>query len=456
MANGFVDLGIKQAVAEIAAGRMRVSDVARICVEQVGAWEGAVDAWVAFDAERLMVKAEAVDGKPPAGSLHGMPIGVKDIFNTRDFPTEMGSPIWKGFTPGNDARSVFHLLREGAIVPGKTTTAEFAVHALSATRNPYDATRTPGTSSSGSAVSVAVGMVPASLGTQTAGSIVRPASFCGIYGFKPSFGLIPRTGMLKTTDSLDTIGYFVSHAEDISVMLDALRVRGADYPIVDSAFGDTTGGLPPHKGNWRVGIAKGAYLDHAEGYAKDALAAWVDKLSATPGIEVVDADWSREVDAAHDIHATIYDTSLAYYFKEESAHGELVSPIMNELIARGREVGIEAYRSALYEQEELIKKIDRRFDEVDFVVTLSTAGVAPPREEVERPDSALIWTLLHLPALSAPVFQDASGLPFGLQIVGRRYSDQRMMQFVDDLVAKGLLPAKSRFPASVAQVAVSA
>ena len=142
--------------------------------------------------------------------LNGIPFGIKDIFNTQVMPTTMGSPIWAGFVAGNNARSVDSILRKGALSFGKTITAEFAVHALNATLNPYDVSKTPGTSSSGSAVAVALGIVPFALGTQTAGSIIRPASFCGVWGFKPSFGLIPRTGVLKTTDSLDTVGFSIN------------------------------------------------------------------------------------------------------------------------------------------------------------------------------------------------------------------------------------------------------
>src|SRR3990167_8157472 len=187
--------------------------------------------------------------------LECIPVGVKDIYNTADFPTQMGSPLWKDFTPGNDARAVYHLKRQGANIVGKTVTAEFAVHALDKTLNPYDATRTPGTSSSGSAVAVSMGMVPAATGTQTAGSIVRPASFCGVYGCKPSFGTIPRTGMLKTTDSLDQIGFFTVHAEDLRRLFDSMRVKGENYPISNAALADES--RQKSKGDkWRVGFAR--------------------------------------------------------------------------------------------------------------------------------------------------------------------------------------------------------
>ena len=156
--------------------------------------------------------------------LENIPFGVKDIFNTCDFPTQMGSDLWAGFQPGNDARVVDSVLKQGALLVGKTATAEFAVHSLGLTRNPHDLTRTPGTSSSGSAAAVSAGIIPFALATQTAGSIKRPSSYCGVWGFKPSFGLIPRTGVLKTTDTLDTIGFITSHALNLRPLLDVLRL----------------------------------------------------------------------------------------------------------------------------------------------------------------------------------------------------------------------------------------
>jgi Asp-tRNA(Asn)/Glu-tRNA(Gln) amidotransferase A subunit family amidase len=168
----------------------------------------------------------------------------------------MGSAIWKDFMPGNDSRCVDSLKKSGAIIGGKTVTAEFAVHSLNETLNPHDIKLTPGTSSSGSAVAVLLGIFPVAIGTQTAGSIIRPASFCGVYGFKPSFGIIPRTGMLKTTDSLDTIGFFVSHQKNMRIVLDAIRVHGSNYPYSFEPFSDKKRQEKGKSERWRVGFVK--------------------------------------------------------------------------------------------------------------------------------------------------------------------------------------------------------
>lgn len=204
----FKDNSIGELIAKFARKELHPSDAYAAALENIRELDPKYFAWVAYgdDAavERIKLEEETF-GVDPDRLLEGIPVGVKDIYNTAEFPTQMGSPLWKDFTPGNDARAVYHLKRQGANVVGKTVTAEFAVHALNETLNPFDAERTPGTSSSGSAVAVSLGMVPVATGTQTAGSIVRPASFCNVYGCKPSFGTIPRTGMLKTTDSLDQV-----------------------------------------------------------------------------------------------------------------------------------------------------------------------------------------------------------------------------------------------------------
>ncbi len=437
--------------------------IARHCIEQVQALDGSAHAWVGFNGEALLKAAQTTALRlaqgEPLRPLEAMPVGVKDIFNTTDFPTQMGSPLWAGFTPGNDARAVFNLKRAGGRVPGKTETAEFAVHTLGQTINPWAPDRTPGTSSSGSAVAVALGMVPAALGTQTAGSIVRPASFCGVWGMKPSFGLIPRTGMLKTTDSLDTVGFFASHAADLGRLLDGLRVHGRDFPISDRAFNDTARQAAPTDRPWRVGVVRPHVWAQAPAYAQQALQQWVDRLNADERFEVVDATLPPEMADSHAVHATIYNRALAYYFQAEFQKAELVSPVMNGLIEAGQRTSPAEYAQALDRQVELSRAMEQFTRGYDVLVTLSTAGEAPPRHVEELPDSALMWTLTQLPAISAPVFKSPAGLPFGLQLVARRYNDPLLLKFVAEAIARGHLPATShlqRYGADTVAVAHTA
>lgn len=445
--------GVDQLRAGYARGDFTPVDAAQACREAVARHEFDVHAWVKFDGELLQQAAAATAERiaknvkvgEPLRALEGVPVGVKDIFNTAEFPTQMGSPLWSGFTPGNDARAVFHLKRAGALIPGKTVTAEFAVHTLGKTLNPWAPERTPGTSSSGSAVAVAMGMVPVALGTQTAGSIVRPASFTGVWGMKPSFGLIPRTGMLKTTDSLDTVGFFVGHAEDLGPVLDALRVDGRDYPLSHAAFADAQRQAAPKDRPWRVALLRPAVWSHAPAYARQAMEGWAWLAQRTFGrrIEIFEPELPYELAECHRVHATIYNRALAYYFKAEHERAELVSPVMKALIEAGQRITPAEYEQALQRQVELARITERFMRGFDVAVTLSTAGEAPLRHVEEAPDSALMWTLAQLPAVSAPVFRSPRGLPFGLQLVARRYNDPLLLRFVAEAVRAGLLPATS-------------
>ncbi len=433
---------LHQAIASL---RITPADIAEHCIERVSRLEGALGAWAGFDPHRLMQAATEAAQRLARGeslrALEAIPVGVKDIFNTADLPTEMGSPLWAGFTPGNDARAVFNLKRAGGLVAGKTVTAEFAVHTLGKTINPWAADRTPGTSSSGSAVAVATGMVPVALGTQTAGSIIRPASFCGVYGMKPSFGLIPRTGMLKTTDSLDTVGFFAGHAADLAIVLDALRVHGRNFPISHAALCDEARQAAPVDRPWRVAFVRPHVWPHAPAHARAAIDAWVRRLDADPRFEVTEAALPEILAESHEVHATIYNRALAYYFQAEYRQAELVSPVMRSLIEAGQAISPQAYADALDRQLDIARAVERFTRGFDVTVTLSTAGEAPLRHVPEAPDSALIWTLAQVPSVSAPAFRSPEGLPFGLQIVARRYNDPLLLRFLDEAVQRGFLPA---------------
>ncbi len=445
--SSFSELSIGEIRQAYRERRLTPLDVAQWCISAWRAQEHLYHAWECFDEAKMLEAAghstEYLCSGGPERTLEGIPVAVKDIFNTVDFPTQMGSPLWHGFTPGNDARAVFNVKRAGAVIPGKTVTAEFAVHSLGKTLNPHSAAVTPGTSSSGSAVAVATGMVPVALGTQTAGSIVRPASFCGVWGCKPSFGLVPRTGMLKTTDSLDSVGYFVSHAADLRTVLDALRVHGRNFPISHAALNDVARQSPPVGRPWRIAVVRPHIWEHAPDYARAALDAWVGKLAAQVGCEVKDVSLPAQMERSHLVHEIIYNRALAYYFKEEFTRAELISPVMNHLITAGQQVSNAQYEAALEEQVALARQMDGFFADCDMLVTLSTAGHAPVREQEEAPDSALMWTLAHLAVVSAPAFVSPQGLPFGLQIAARRYNDPLLFAFIDQLVARGLLPART-------------
>lgn len=435
-------LSATDAIAEIECGQLSAVQLVTACLERSAELDESILAWEYLDPETALRQAREIDERrakrEPVGCLNGVPVGVKDIFNTQDMPTCMGSPIFRDFRPGNDARSVFSLRQYGATVMGKTVTAEFAVHALDKTRNPHDISRSPGTSSSGSAAAVAAGMVPLALGTQTAGSIVRPASYCGVFGCKPSFGLIPRTGILKTTDTLDQIGYFARSISDIELMLEVLRVRGRDYPLSNSALSDQ-GRQNPLGPRWRVGVVtSGLWVwNEAASYAQESILKFAGKLGAA--VDVEELRLPEQFNRAHDLHAAIYNKTLAYYFREEFAHNQLISEVLNSMIRAGQGISLPDYQRALEAQAALAKQLDGIFEHYDVLIALSTAGSAPAWGEPDIADSALIWSLCGVPVVSAPIFESPDGMPFGAQFISRRNSDYKLFRYLRYMQEAGLV-----------------
>ena len=426
-------------------GDFTVPELVDACFDQIERLNSELQAWVHLDREAAAQHAERLqqqfDEGRPLGKLFGVPVGVKDVFNTSDMPTQMGSPIWNGFTPGNDARVVHSLRMSDAIIPGKTVTAEFAVHTPGPTRNPHHPEYMPGTSSSGSAAAVASHMVPLAIGTQTAGSIIRPASYCGVYGFKPSFGLLPRTGMLKTTDTLDTVGVFARTVADLRLIFDTLRVSGLDYPLSNAALNDPQ--RQERKGKtWRIGIVKGPKWNEAEVYAQRALLEFAAAVGKISDVRIEELSLPADFDEAHQIHGIIYDRTLAYYFKEEFKQHTLVSPLMYEIINRGNQITLDEYKLALERQTRLTGQLDELL-ETDYDVVLNLSTVGEPLKglsSVDRPDNCLIWTMCGVPAISIPAFKGPNDLPYGVQALARRYSDYLLLNFVTLLRDNGLAP----------------
>lgn len=434
MSSNLCTLSATQISKLVTSREVSAEEVLRQAFAQIERVEPKIHAWVHLSSEVGLKHAREVDAKVKAGEkvgrLAGVPVGIKDIFNTSEMPTEMGSPIWKGFTPGNDARVVWQIRAEDATFPGKTVTAEFAVHTPGPTKNPHNPEYMPGTSSSGSAAAVAALMVPVTLGTQTAGSIIRPASYNGVYGYKPSFGLIARTAMLKTTDSLDSVGFFARTVEDIATMFDITRLHGRDYPVSHVALSDKTR-QSKGDGPWRIGIIDNApKWEHAEPYAKEALAAYVAKLEKLPGVEIVRIRLPEPFFRAHDAHGVIYDKTLSYYFKDEFAKKTLISPVMYEIVTRGQALSLDQYKAALAEQDALAALLDKEIQGCHAWLTLSTGGAAlKGLESVDRPDSCLVWTMCGAPTVSLPVFVK-DNLPFGAQLIARKYNDYLLLDLL--------------------------
>lgn len=430
-------------------GKISACEIAAAFSQRINTFEKQVMAWAFFDEHIFMRQAEEIDKKTnkllKGRKLPAVPVGVKDIFNTFDMPTCMGSVLWKGYNPGNDARAVFNLRYEGGMVAGKTVTAEFAVHEPGLTRNPHNLRYYPGTSSSGSSAAVACGMVPVALGTQTAGSIIRPASYCGVYGFKPTFGLIPRTAVLKTTDTLDQIGWFARNISDIELLFDVLRVKGQNYPYVYSLIDKKPDSYFKRR-KWRVIFLEHPKWEFAENYAKEAIKDFVSRLKRNKNIDVAIKKLPREFNVAHDVHDTIYNKTLSYYFKDEQKQNKLVSKVLLDLIKRGKSISVEEYQNVMAKQvylRQLFKKFMLRSG--DLIITLATSGEASLFESPEdKPDSCLIWSLCGVPSLNIPVFRGPHGLPFGLQLIALPYFDNLIFNFVRMLESLGYI--KGVFP----------
>jgi Asp-tRNA(Asn)/Glu-tRNA(Gln) amidotransferase A subunit family amidase len=369
--------------------------------------------------------------------LFGIPVGVKDVFNTTVLPTSMGSEIWRGFKAGNNARVVDEIADRGAIIFSKTTTAEFAVHYIQngKTLNPHNAQHITGTSSAGSAVAVACGALPICLGTQTAGSIVRPASFCGVFGFKPSFGAFDRTGTLKTTDTLDTIGLLGSDIYGLRKTFLAAFQRDRNYPIAVNYFDRLK--RFHEKTCVKIGVVGEQFSGYADYDAnvKEDFRLAVDVLARSPAVEVAPVGRIEFINEIHPLHEAIYCKSLSYYFQDEFSRGTSMSEIMTEMISVGSRISVAEYIDALKKQPEYRARFDPIIAEYDFLVTPSTGSVAPPVGATERRDTCLIWTFFGYPVLSIPAFWSGEhGLPFGLQIVAPKFCDLALLDFAERVI----------------------
>ncbi|MBU1012537.1 MAG: amidase [Bacteroidetes bacterium] len=443
----FLNYSISELVDKIKDHSLSHTELINETIDAFSIHEKKCLAWEVFDPDRLIqaseIAASIYKRRGHALELEGIPFGVKDIFNTREYPTQMGSVLWKGFTPGNNARVVDSICNSGGIVAGKTVTAEFAVHQLNQTLNPHNNSKTPGTSSSGSAAAVACGMVPFALGTQTAGSIMRPASFCGIWGFKPSFGTIPRTGILKTTDTLDTVGFLSANGMSIRPIYNQLRVKGPNYPFVFQNI-DKKLAENKRKEHWEVALIKTHTWDSAKDYAKLSLQNFVNQLDSKHDINVTEINWPSSLSETHFIHEIIYSKSLSYYFQNEINQGATeISPIMYEMIERGKEISLDTFKHALSQQQRIIAEVDQLLTPFDVGISLSTSSSAPERGSLELSDPSLIWTMAHIPAVSAPKFRCPENMPFGVQFISRKWDDYILLDFIEELIRIKILPEGS-------------
>ena len=425
-------LSATDAHARLVAGEFSAADYARALLSRIDEVEPQVQAWAHLDPAHVLAQAEAADEShalgEPDGPLFGLPVGVKDIIDTADLPTEDGTVLHAGRMPGEDAMVVRRLRAAGALLMGKTVTTELATYAPGKTRNPHDPAHTPGGSSSGSAAAVAAGMVPLAIGTQTNGSVIRPASFCGVYGFKPSAGLIPRTGVLTQSPPLDSVGVFGRTLSDVALLAEVLtghdpkdpltRLRAAP-PLARLAAAEAP--MPP-----TLAWVATPFWDRV---APDAQAAFGELVQLLEG-RIAPFDLPASAASAVDWHTTVMEADLAGSFELEYERGrERLSPSLRAQIERGRAVSAVAYRQALARVPVLLESLESVFEHFDALVTPATLGTAPPGlNTTGDPVMCTLWTFLGMPCLSLPLLHGENGLPLGVQLIGRKGDDARLLR----------------------------
>ena len=400
---------------ELAAGvaqrALSAERVAREHLERIAEREPSVGAWVHLDPDHVLSQARALDLAAVRGPLHGVPVAIKDIIATADMPTEYGSPIYRHHRPAWDAACVTALRAAGAIIFGKTVTTEFATSYAGKTVNPHDPTRTPGGSSSGSAAAVADFMVPLALGTQTGGSVIRPASFCGVVGYKPSFAAINRHGVKPLSESLDTVGVMARSVADAALLVSVMtgRQAWARPPQVEA----------PRIGVWRTptwGQAAPETIAALESAIRkfEEHGARVEDVSVAPIFAQADA-------AHHDIEHFEMARALAFEARE---HADQLSAVLKGRLAQGTQCAPERYDDGLAVAAECRRALSQVFDRYDALLAPSAIGEAP--KGLTSTGNAVfnrIWTLFGVPAITIPAAQGPNGLPVGIQIIGGRGRD---------------------------------
>ena len=426
------ELSARQALGEMKEGLLSSEELVTACLEQIDQTDGTIRAWIEIDRERALAEARQSDAirrsGRPVGALHGIPVGLKDIIDTRDLPTRCGTPVLQDRRPTADAALIDRLREAGAVLLGKTATTEFAFMTPAETRNPHDPSRTPGGSSSGSAAAVAACHVPLAIGTQTNGSVIRPASFTGVFGFKPTRGIISRRGIWEMSASLDQVGVFARDLEDAALLADVLAffdpADAHSYPRPRPAMLRGARSKVPIEPNF-------AWLDMP----------WHDRLSepARQGFEeLLDALEGRverfppheRLAALIGVHATIQDYEIwqahGAFFTQ---HRDAVSDQLAATLERARRIPEDAYREALQVKASAESFFRNFFNDYDAILAPAAAGEAPPFEDgTGDPIFSTIWSLCGLPSLSMPLLVGGSGLPVGVQLVAGAEEDDRLMR----------------------------
>jgi Asp-tRNA(Asn)/Glu-tRNA(Gln) amidotransferase A subunit family amidase len=435
-----ISLTALEAADRIAAGELSAEEYTGACLDRIAAVEDRVHAFAQLDPDAALAQARALDewqqSGGPVGPLHGVPVAVKDIFDTADYPTECGSPILRGRRPMRDSTAVARLRKAGAVIIGKTVTTEFAYYHPGPTRNPHDAARTPGGSSSGSAAAVAAGMVPLAIGSQTNGSVIRPAAFCGVYGCKPTHGTISRYGALMLSQTLDHVGTFARSIGDTALILQVLAGYDPDdadtRALASPHFHDMATDEPPQPP--RFAFVRTPVWDKADARTHEAFERIVGDLGErAEAIDLPDA-----FAAAWDDHRTIMAVDMAHNLHPIVERGGEAgaSRALREVVAEGGRANALRYLEARANAKRYAAGLAEIFKEFDAIVTPATVGVAPKGEATGSPMFCSLWTLTGLPAVTLPLLTGEGGMPLGLQLVGERGADARLLRTANWLVRR--------------------
>ena len=416
-------------------------ELVEACLARINEVDGRVQAWTFLDPDYALEQARAADERrlsgQPIGPLHGVPVGIKDIFDTADMPTENGSVIYAGRTPSRDATAVAMLRAAGALIMGKTVTTEFAYFAPGKTRNPHNSEHTPGGSSSGSAAAVAANMVPLAIGSQTNGSTIRPAAYCGVIGFKPTHGLISRHRALALSRTLDHVGLFASSVDDIALL--AEQIVGYDENDPDTRprarvpFVNIAAEEPPLAPMFA--FVKTPRWESADEDTKEGFAEIIEQLDS----QVEEVELFPSAGDAWEWHQTIMGAEMAHNLEREWTKGrDRLSEQLREQIARGREVRAADYLGALSRiapvHESFVELFEQRYD---AILTPAATGAAPKGlSSTGNPSFCTLWTLCGMPCVTLPLLQSADNLPIGVQLVGPRHGDARLLRTARWLAAQ--------------------
>ena len=413
-------------------GRATVQDYVASCSARIAALEPKVQAWEWFDPQRALADAEERAGGILADlPLYGIPVGVKDIINTRGIPTRMGSRIFFNNVPSLSAWTVRRLEALGGLVMGKTVTTEFAYRTPGKTRNPWNPAHTPGGSSSGSAAAVAAGFVPVAIGTQTLGSVIRPAAFCGVVGYKPSFGAISRSGVHPFAATLDTVGVFARSVTDAAWFGACLMGQDNrdEATVTRGALSTLHVPLEPLPASPRLAVVRTPKWNVASDVQRTHFDECVAKLAAA-GAQVKEVQLTRLFDDAwENVMVIMSRDAVKSFFLIESRHRIRLSPALAELLDRGHRVTPEQYARAREKREEYRRWLDTLLERHDAIVTIPATGEAP--EGLSNTGDATfnsLWTQAGMPAVTIPSGFGPKGLPLGFQIVGRYRGDERALQ----------------------------